>query len=212
LRLAASGCVQRQRILLHGRHCVGPAHRDRARQRIERTQSAADREPDQDTQQRNQQGQRKERTQRGLGGDLAALVERMRDLQRMVAVDMRIDAPRVPVLHDVGIAFRDRNGQSGARLRPVDENAVAIPDLGDDLGHARCAPAVARQRRRRTSRNRSSMRVEYASCFNCRSKSSRFRAGFRHTWPAWPHRHGPEAQKEPDEKRPPDRRHARAIT
>ena len=36
-----------------------------------------------------------------LRGDLAPLVERVRDLQRVAAVDVRVDAPRAAVLHDV---------------------------------------------------------------------------------------------------------------
>ena len=143
-----------------------------------------------------EQRQRKERAQRGLGGDLAALVERMRDLQRVIAVDMRIDAPRVPVLHDVGVAFRDRDGQSGARLRPVDEHAVAVPDLGDDLGHARRAPAVARRRRRRAPAQQvlDARRVRELLQLQVEELSD-FAPGFDIRGERGQRRHGPEAQQ-----------------
>src|SRR5207342_277894 len=54
----------------------------------------------------------------------------------VVAGDVRVDAPDAPVVHDIGIALGDGDGQPGTGLRPVHEHAVAIPDLRDDLGHA----------------------------------------------------------------------------
>jgi hypothetical protein len=71
-----------------------------------------------------------------LRGDLAPLVQRVRHLQRMPALDVRVDAPCVAVANDVAIAFRRRHGQACAGARVVDEDAVAVPDLGDDFRHA----------------------------------------------------------------------------
>ena len=89
--------LPRQPVFRQRRHRVGPALRDRARHRVERPQPAADRVPDQHAEKRNQQRERQQRAQRRLRGDLAALVERVRDLQRVAAVDVRVDAPLAAV-------------------------------------------------------------------------------------------------------------------
>ena len=81
-----------------------------------------------------------------LSPALAPLVERVRNLHGMAAAYVRVDAPEAPVLHNIGVALGDRDRQPGTRLRPVDEHAVAIPDLRDDFGHAPHAPPLARRR------------------------------------------------------------------
>ena len=104
LRLPPAAAVPAAGPFRQRRHRVGPPLGDRARHRIERPQAAADRIPDQHAEQRDQRGERQQRAQRRLRGDLAALVERMRDLQRVVAGDVRVDAPLAAVVRDVRIA------------------------------------------------------------------------------------------------------------
>ena len=67
---------------------------------------------------------------------LIALVLRLRDLQRVRALHERVHAPVAVVPVHGRIAGRRRHRQPGPRLRPVDEHAVAIPDLRDELGDA----------------------------------------------------------------------------
>ena len=129
----------RQAGLRQRLHRVGLAPLHGMRHRLERAQPASHRIPDEDAEKRNQRGQRQQRAQRRLRGDFAALVQRMRDLQCMPALDVRVHAPRMTIPEDVAVPLGRGHGQAGPGARVIDEHAVAVPDLGDDLGHARSA-------------------------------------------------------------------------
>ena len=211
LRLPASGrSSSRQSGFGQRRHRVGLALGHGARHRLERAQAAADGIPDEHAEKRNQRGQRQQRAQRRLRGDLAPLVQRVRDLQRVAAFDVRVDAPRAAVAHDVAVPFRRRHGQAGAGTRPVDEHAVAVPDLRDDFGHARGAPAVAgptSSAAGRAAGRRCGSNTRAASAAGRRVRRSR--AGCRSRSPTR-RQHGDrgQAEQQPHQQRPADRRHA----
>jgi hypothetical protein len=67
----------------------------------------------------------------------------LRDLQRVRPLHERVHAPVTPVVADRRVAFGRGYRQSHARLRPVHEHAIAVPDLRHELGdaaRARVAP------------------------------------------------------------------------
>ncbi len=138
----------RQRAFGERRQRIRPALGHGARHCVERLQAATDGVPDQHAEERDQCRQRQQRAQRGLRGDFAPLVQRMRDLQCVRAFDVRVDAPLAAIARDGRIAFGGGNRQARFRLRPVDQHAVAVPDLRDDLGHAGCAATLGRPQRR----------------------------------------------------------------
>src|SRR5205807_369577 len=71
-----------------------------------------------------------------LGCDRFTLILGLRDLQRVRALHERVDTPIAVVDVDGRVAGRYGNRQPGAGARPVDENAITVPDLRDQLGHA----------------------------------------------------------------------------
>ena len=97
------------------RHRVGPALGHGARHPVERGQGHADDVPDERAQHGNERCERQERAQCHFRRDLLPLVHRMRDLQRVRAFDVRVDAPIAAVELRVRVAFRRRAPETRRR-------------------------------------------------------------------------------------------------
>jgi hypothetical protein len=106
---------------------------------IERAQSGGDAEPHEDREKRDHREQRHDRAQRHAGGELAPHAHGLRDLHHLVAGDGGQHAPFAGGVGDGAKAALEHVRQPPLRLRQVDLDAVAVPDLDDQAVAARGA-------------------------------------------------------------------------